>query len=79
MKVVFVHADFALIMAVLAYSSSLTCSLPPRSGMAMILTTRLVLCPLSLASLRVVLLPRKAGLLPALVDSVDEVLAKIGV
>ena len=34
-----------------------------------------VLCPLALASLRVILLPGKASLLPALVDGVNKVLS----
>jgi hypothetical protein len=38
-----------------------------------------VLGPLALASLRVVLFPRETGLLPALIDRVDEVLAKFDV
>lgn len=38
-----------------------------------------MLRPLPLACLRIVLLPCEAGLLPAFVDSVDEVLAEVGV
>ena len=41
--------------------------------------TSKVLCPLALARLRIVLLPRETCLLPTLVNSVDEVLAEVGV